>query len=164
MTGRNVLNHIEKNSQDMLFSCPPYFDLEVYSDKPNDASNQKEYGAFLDILRTAFTRAVDCLKDNRFAFIVVGDIRAKDGSYYRFHDHIKDIFCEAGCVLYNEMILAEPLGTLPQRVGRYMNNRKIGKCHQNILVFYKGDTSKIKDVFHTIEISEEITKTEEEQL
>ena len=159
--GRNVLNHIEKNSQDMLFSCPPYFDLEVYSDKPNDASNQKEYGAFLDILKTAFTRAVDCLKENRFAFIVVGDIRAKDGRYYRFHDHIKDIFCDAGCVLYNEMILAEPLGTLPQRVGRYMNNRKIGKCHQNILVFYKGDINKIKTIFKPIEISEEITKTEE---
>jgi hypothetical protein len=29
--GRNVLKHIEQNSQDLLFSCPPYFDLEVYS-------------------------------------------------------------------------------------------------------------------------------------
>jgi hypothetical protein len=28
--GQNVLKHIEKNSQDLLFSCPPYFNLEVY--------------------------------------------------------------------------------------------------------------------------------------
>jgi hypothetical protein len=152
--GRNVLKHIKPNSQDMLFSCPPYFDLEVYSDLPNDASNQESYEDFIKILRDAFTDAVICLKENRFAFIVVGDIRNKNGAYYRFHDHVKDIFTDAGMVLYNEMVLCEPLGTLPQRVGRYMNNRKIGKCHQNIFVFYKGDMSKIKSEFNEIDFTD----------
>ena len=39
--GQNVANHIEKETQDLLFSCPPYFDLEVYSDLENDASNTR---------------------------------------------------------------------------------------------------------------------------
>lgn len=50
-------------------------------------------------------------------------------------------------ILYNELVLVEPLGILPQRVTRFMQNRKIGKCHQNVLVFYKGDTAAIKKEF-----------------
>lgn len=47
----------------------------------------------------------------------------------------------------NHLILLDVLGTLPQRVSRYMNTRKIGKCHQNILVFFKGDIKQIKNIF-----------------
>ena len=142
--GQNVLKHIKPNSQDLLFSCPPYFDLEVYSDQENDASNQKDYESFLEIINNAFTDSIKCLKEDRFAVIVCGDIRQKNGYYRNFPNDIKNIFISNNCKLYNEMIYIEPLGTLPQRVRRYMNNRKIGKCHQNILVFYKGDIKNIK--------------------
>jgi len=150
--GQNVLKHVKEKSQDLLFSCPPYYDLEVYSDLPNDASNQASYEDFLKILDKGFTGAVKCLKDDRFAFIVVGDIRNKEGAYYRFHDHVKDIFTNAGMVLYNEMVLVESLGTLPQRARRYMSSRKIGKCHQNVFVFYKGNIKNIKSNYDKLEI------------
>ncbi|MDH6308097.1 DNA modification methylase [Dysgonomonas sp. PFB1-18] len=154
--GQNVLKHIGKGTQDLLFSCPPYFDLEVYSDKPNDASNQSTYKGFLEILDKAFTDALVCLKDDRFAAIVVGDIRDKQtGFYHDFVSDIKDIFKRNGAPLYNEMIIIEPIGTLPQRVQRYMKNRKVGKCHQNVLVFYKGDPDKIKDNYKLIEYASE---------
>lgn len=143
--GVNVLKHIPVASQDLLFSCPPYYDLEVYSELENDASNQESYEDFLKIIDKAFTGAIKCLKEDRFAVIVVGDIRDKKGFYYGFPDDIKNIFAKNGVQIYNEMIIAESLGTLPQRVGRYMNNRKIGKCHQNVLVFYKGNTKNIKN-------------------
>jgi hypothetical protein len=150
--GQNVLKHIKPNTQDLLFSCPPYFDLEVYSELENDASNQKEYKSFLAILEKAFTDSIKCLKDNRFAFIVVGDLRNKLGGYYNFPNDVKNIFIKNGMLLYNEMILVEPLGTLPQRVRRYMHNRKVGKCHQNILVFYKGDAKQIKNIYPKLDI------------
>ena len=149
--GQNVLKHIKEDSQDLLFSCPPYFDLEVYSDLKNDASNQKEYKDFLQILDNAFTGALKCLKDNRFAVIVVGDIRDKQGFYYGFADDVKNIFIRNGAKLYNEMIIAESIGTLPQRVGRYMHNRKVGKCHQNVLVFYKGQPKEIKKIYKKLD-------------
>jgi hypothetical protein len=38
--GCTILNHIEENTQDLLFSCPPYYDLEQYSKMEEDASNQ----------------------------------------------------------------------------------------------------------------------------
>jgi len=152
--GRNVLNYIEENSQDLLFSCPPYFDLEVYSDLENDASNQDTYEEFIEIIEDAFSKAVKCLKENRFAVITVGDVRDKDGFYYNFIDDIKRIFIKNGMKLYNELILIESIGTLPQRVGRFMEHRKIGKCHQNVLVFYKGNTKEIKNIFPKIEVDE----------
>lgn len=154
--GQNVGKHIKAGTQDMLFSCPPYFDLEVYSDDELDASNQGTYGEFMEIINNAFTSAIKCLKDNRFAVIVVGDVRDKNsGAYYDFVGDMKRLFIGNGMVLYNELVLVEPVGTLPQRVGRYMRNRKVGKCHQNVLVFYKGDTSVIASEFPELDCNVE---------
>ena len=150
--GQNVLKHIEEQSQDLLFSCPPYYDLEVYSDLENDASNQKTYEGFLQILKNAFTSSIKCLKENRFAVIVVGDVRAKDGFYYDFIGDVKRIFIDNGMRLYNELILIEMIGTLMLRVGASMKNRKIGKCHQNVLVFFKGDPKEIKNIYPDLQI------------
>ena len=55
--------------------------------------------------------------------------------------------------LYNEMILLDPLGTAPARANKYMKSRKVVKVHQNILVFYKGDTKKIKDNYKELDFS-----------
>lgn len=52
--GRNIRKHIEADTQDLLFSCPPYFDLEQYSNLPEDASNQRTYNAFMQILTEGF--------------------------------------------------------------------------------------------------------------
>ena len=159
--GRNVLNYIEENSQDLLFSCPPYFDLEVYSDLPNDASNQKEYQDFIDILDVAFTNAIKCLKDNRFAVITVGDVRDKKGFYYRFVDDIKDIFKRNNILLYNELILIQSVGNGALRANRYMGSRKVVKMHEQVLVFYKGDTKEIKNIFPKIEMEQNDEESED---
>lgn len=154
--GQNVANHLQPESQDLLFSCPPYFDLEVYSDLPNDASNQGSYEDFIGILRNAFSAALGCLKNDRFAVIVVGDVRnKKTGCYYDFCGDIKRIFRENGAELYNEIILVETGASTALRAGRYMESRKVAKMHQNILVFYKGNTKNIKSNFPKIEYASE---------
>ena len=149
--GRNVAKHVEADSQDLLFSCPPYYDVEVYSDLPNDASNQGTYEDFLQILRDAFHSAIGCLKNDRFAVVVVGDVRDKrTGCYYDFVGDVKRIFKEAGMPLYNEVVLIESGASTALRVANCMKTRKMVKCHQNVLVFYKGDTRKIKSHFPAI--------------
>ena len=161
--GRNLDRYVEPNSIDLVFSCPPYFDLEVYSDDQNDASNQGSYDEFLDILRTAFTKAVNCLKPNRFAAIVVGDVRCKKtGKYWNFPADIKNIFIDNGMVLYNDLVLVEPVGTARLRAARLFNaSRKMVKTHQNVLIFYKGDTKNIKANFPEV-VSEEDTHNSED--
>jgi hypothetical protein len=148
--GRNVHKHIEANSQDLLFSCPPYYDLEVYSDLDNDASNQETYEDFLLILDDAFKNAITCLKDDRFAVIVVGDIRDKQGYYYGFTDDIKNIFRKYGMPLYNELILLDNIGSAPMRANSFMKKRKVVKVHQNVLVFYKGNVENIKNNYKSL--------------
>nr|DAD63600.1 MAG TPA: Putative modification methylase [Caudoviricetes sp.] len=163
--GRNVANYFDADSQDMLFSCPPYFDLEHYSDLENDASNQKSYEEFIQILHNAFTTAIGCLKENRFAVIVVGDVRDKrTGFYYDFCGDIKRIFKDGGMSLYNEIILVEAGASTALRASRYMDTRKVAKMHQNILVFYKGNPKDIKKYFPKIEFTQdELTLFEKEQ-
>ena len=150
--GRNVAKHVGADSQDLLFSCPPYYDVEVYSDLPDDASNQGTYEDFLQILRDAFHSAIGCLKNDRFAVVVVGDVRDKrTGCYYDFVGDVKRIFKDAGMPLYNEAIVIESGASTILRASSYMKSRKIVKCHQNVLVFYKGDPRKIKSHFPAIE-------------
>jgi hypothetical protein len=154
--GQNVAQHLAPESQDLLFSCPPYYDLEHYSDDARDASNQETYEEFLKIIETAFTGAVKCLKNDRFAVVVVGDVRDKKTGFYRnFVDDVKRIFTGNGIALYNELILIETGASTALRAARYMESRKVAKMHQNILVFYKGDPRKIKDHFKKIEYASE---------
>lgn len=126
---------------DLVFSCPPYADLEVYSDDPQDISTL-EYKQFVEAYREIIKRAVSLLKNNRFAVFVIGEVREKKGGgFYRGFvvDTIK-AFEDAGARFYNEMLLLSPAGTLALRAGRaFSATRKVGKTHQNILVFCKGD-------------------------
>ena len=169
--GQNVDKYVGENTQDLIFSCPPYYDLEEYSKLENDASNQETYEDFIKILDNAFTKSIKTLKDNRFAVVIVGDLRNKDGYYYNFHEDIKFIFNKSGMPLYNEMILVEPIGLNAMRANSTMKSRKVPKVHQNVLVFYKpgeeipkiesiyrkvfvfhkGDPKDIKSNFNTIE-------------
>lgn len=154
--GQNVAQHFDPESQDMLFSCPPYYDLEVYSKDERDASNQGTYEEFIAILDKAFKAALTCLKPNRFAVVVVGDVRdKKTGFYYGFADDVKRIFKEGGASLYNEIILVETGASTALRASRYMESRKVAKMHQNVLVFYKGDPKDILANFPKIDYNPE---------
>lgn len=154
--GQNVGQHLEPESQDLLFSCPPYFDLEKYSDLPNDASNQGTYEEFIEILRNAFTSAIGCLKQDSFAVICVGDVRDKrTGVYYDFVGDVKQIFKDGGMILYNDIVLIEIGATAAIRAARYMETRKVVKMHQNVLVFYKGNPKDIKRNYKKIEYASE---------
>lgn len=158
--GQNVAKHIPPASQDLLFSCPPYFDLEHYSDLPNDASNQETYEDFLAILDNAFSASITCLKDNRFAVVVVGDIRDKKGAYRDFVGDVKRMFMGKGLALYNEIILINSPGTAALRANNGMRNRKVTKVHQNVLVFYKGDITHIQDHYGPVEVMDHESEDE----
>jgi len=129
---------------DFIFSCPPYADLEVYSDDPNDLSNMA-YPDFKSVYHEIIYSAVSMLKDNRFACFVVGDVRDKKGFYRNFPAHTIEAFQDAGMTLYNEAVLVTAVGSLPIRVSKQFGGyRKLGKTHQNVLIFYKGDPKAIK--------------------
>lgn len=127
---------------DMIFSCPPYADLEVYSDDPKDISTM-EYDEFLQVYKTIINKSCQRLKENRFAVFVVGDVRDKNGHYRNFVNDTIEAFKEAGLNYYNHIIYIQQSGSLCTRVRRQFNaSRKVGKNHQNVLVFTKGEIDK----------------------
>ncbi len=130
---------------DLIFSCPPYADLEVYSDDPRDLSTL-DYDAFIEAYRQIIRASVGMLRENRFAVFVVGDVRDKKGFYRNFVSDTIQAFEDAGAILYNEAILVTAVGSLPIRIAKQFEGyRKLGKTHQNVICCYKGDPKKIKD-------------------
>ncbi len=124
---------------DLVFSCPPYGDLENYSDDPRDLSAMDRH-AFVAAYKQIILRAVGKMKADTFACFVVGDFRDSRGFYRNFVSETIDCFEQAGARLYNEAILVTPVGTAAMRVTKqFESGRKLAKTHQNVLVFCKGD-------------------------
>lgn len=121
---------------DYLFTCPPYADLEVYSDLEGDISNMS-YSSFINIYKSIIEKSCNLLKENSFACFVVGEVRDKNGNYYGFVPDTIKIFQSCGMSFYNDAILLDQLGSASMRANNTMKNKKLVKVHQNILVFKK---------------------------
>lgn len=123
---------------DMIFSCPPYSDLEVYSDLEGDISN-KPYEDFIEIYNSIIKKTCSKLKKGGYAVFVVGDIRDKKTGFYKdFVSHTKQAFIKSGVFLYNEAILLQPLGTAMLRAAKiFQSGKKLTKVHENVLIFKK---------------------------
>ena len=132
---------------DMIFTCPPYYNLERYTKDERDLSNMPTYKDFLMKYAQILRYSSMMLDMDRFFVIVVSEIRNPEtGVYYGFVPDTIQILRESGLSYYNEIILENNIGSLPIRAPKYFNqSRKIGRHHQNILVFYKGDTKKISE-------------------
>jgi len=139
---------------DLIFSCPPYWNLERYSDDPADLSNmarEEFFAAYGAIIRGALAR----LRDDRFAVWVVGDVRDEDGGYVNLPGRTVEAFEAAGARFYNDAILVTAVGSLPVRVGRQFDiSRKLGRTHQNVMVFVRGDPRKATEACGAVEFGE----------
>lgn len=134
-------------------------DLEVYSEDPGDISNM-DYPEFLRAYRQIISLAVSRLRPDSFAVWVIGEVRDKQGLCRGFVPDTIAAFEEAGTRLYNEAVLITAVGSLPLRAGKqFRASRKLGKGHQSVLVFAKGDPRKAADGAGeiTMELPDEIT-------
>ena len=135
----NINKTFKDVKADLIFSCPPYVDLEVYSDDKNDLSNM-DYNSFLVNYKKIIEKSCSLLNNDAFACFVVGEVRDKKGYYYNFVGETINAFLDSGLKFYNEAILVTMVGSLPLRAGKgFSVSRKLGKTHQNVLVFVKGD-------------------------
>lgn len=152
--------HAKGIQADMVFSCPPYADLEVYSKDPADLSNMG-YAEFIEAYREIIKKSVATLKQDRFACFVVGEVRDKNGIYRNFVGDTIQAFIDAGASYYNEAILVTNIGSLAIRAAEaFTKSRKLGKTHQNILIFVKGDPRKATAACGTVEIDPALFETE----
>jgi DNA modification methylase len=141
-----VLNSLDSEKYDLVFTCPPYYDLERYSDSHRDLSNMGD-DEFDETYFRILDKSAQKLKNNRFFIVVVSEVRevSKTGNYkigkYRGLVSKTIKACEeAGLHFYNDMILFNSQHQAARVVDTYFKrNRKVASVHQNILVFVKGN-------------------------
>lgn len=130
-----VLNGLSKEF-DFVFSCPPYADLEVYSDLDGDISNMP-YLEFMKAYEEIIAKSCNLLKSGGYACFVVGEVRDKKGNYIGFVPDTINAFRKCGMKFYNEAILLNPIASASMRANGNMKSQKLVKVHQNVLVFKK---------------------------
>ena len=121
---------------DLVFSCPPYADLEVYSKLEGDISNMN-YENFMITYESIIAKSCLLLKSGGYACFVVGEVRDKKGNYIGFVPDTIKAFTKCGMEYYNEAILLNAIASASMRANGNMKSKKLVKVHQNILVFKK---------------------------
>lgn len=130
---------------DFVMTCPPYYDLEVYSDGDGDISAM-DWDGFLAAYRTIIAECAARLKPDRFAAIVIGEVRDKKTKNGGLRGLVPETIraCEdAGLEFYNDAILITPMGTVQMAcINPFKKTRKLGRTHQYVLIFCNGDVRK----------------------
>ena len=127
---------------DFIFSCPPYYDLEVYCDDPNDLSNMT-HNEFNQVYESIINKSCKLLMNNRYACFVVGNCRDKNGYMMDLVGTTIRSFEKAGLKFYNDIVLRNSYASASMRAKGNMRYKKVVKVHQNVLVFVKGNPKEI---------------------
>jgi DNA modification methylase len=140
---------------DMVFTCPPYYKVEKYVDydgnPPNGEINaMSTYEEFRDTLFKGFKKAIDHLNENCFFIAMVGDSRDADGAYYGIEAEVELFLKSQGLHLYNKIVYLECAFTRLAQMKNTIDSRKFPKQEQKIIIAYKGDMSKIKELYPSI--------------
>tara|TARA_R100001530_G_scaffold7867_1_gene8417 strand:- start:1 stop:906 length:906 start_codon:yes stop_codon:yes gene_type:complete len=122
---------------DFVFTCPPYFNLEKYTDLDGDLSNKEKYEDFIICYKDIIKKSCSRLKNECYACFVVGEIRDKNGVYLGFVPDTIKIFTELGMQYYNEAIFLTVSASASIRANGNMKSKKLVKTHQNVLIFKK---------------------------
>lgn len=158
---RNI-DKLANGEYDFIFTCPPYGNLEKYSDDEADISNMND-DDFDKSYAQILAKSVSMLKQDRFACIVVGNYRDKKGFLRDLVGITVRAMENAGAKYYNDFVFVTPYGSLPVRAGKaFKASRKCGKTHQYVLTFVKGDPKKASNRLGEVKIPDMSTYQDNE--
>jgi hypothetical protein len=125
-------------SADLLFTCPPYYGLEKYSDDPVDLSAMT-YADFDRSYATILAGAARALRPNRWAVIVTGDVRDGRGQLHDLRGSTITAAEHAGLHYTSGAVLLNMIGSVSMFAGRtFAGTRTLSRVHQDVLVFCNG--------------------------
>lgn len=123
---------------DFSYTCPPYWNVEIYSDDPKDLSNAPTYEQFLCGIEKVLKISYEILKSNSFCAWVVGNFREKkSGTMFHFNGDVVRLAEKIGFVLWDEVIWWGASDAAYRRIGKFVKNRKIIRVHEYVEVFKK---------------------------
>lgn len=140
---------------DMVFTCPPYYKVEKYVDydgnpPAGEINAMSTYEEFRETLFKGYKKAIDHLNDNCFFIAMVGDSRDANGAYYGMEAETELFLKSQGLHLYNKIVYLECAFTRLAQMKVTIDYRKFPKQEQKIIIAYKGDMSKIKELYPSI--------------
>jgi hypothetical protein len=135
------LSETEDNSIDFSLTCPPYYNLEQYSDLPNDLSNLPDYDTFNQAMLKCAHSHIRVLKPGAFVCFVVGDFRMggnkDENELISFSSDTIRNFKEAGFMLWQSVILSKNFASAACRSTTSWKGSKLIPRHEYLLVFRK---------------------------
>jgi DNA modification methylase len=130
-------NYKPEKKYNFSFTCPPYYDLELYSNLSGDLSNCKDYETYLIELKKVVKNVYDCLKENSFSVWVVGNFRDISGKLEHLNGDLVRIAKEVGFIMWDEIIWEGASNVALTRCGKFEKNRKSVRMHEYVLIFKK---------------------------
>lgn len=150
---RDTMQQHPDGSFDMALGCPPYYDLEEYSENEADLSNM-DTADFEAAMADTLAIVDQKLRDDRFACFIVGSARDRHGDLR----DMKTLMINAapdGWKLANDAVLVTQVGSGRFRASRGFNGgRSLIRRHQDILVFVKGDRKRAVKRLHEVHVSQ----------
>jgi DNA modification methylase len=131
---KSEYNHI---LADLIFTCPPYWNIEKYPSSEGQLSDINNYDSFLLRLKSIMEKSCWHLKQGGYAVIVAGDFRIK-GRLISFHNDVinvmKEIKMNPHDIIINQTVT---YNRATQRFGACKKTKITSKVHEYILVFKK---------------------------
>lgn len=126
---------------DFVFSCPPYYNLEMYTKIAGDLSGFPTYEKFLEVYATIVRRVCESMRSNHICMFVVANLRDKSNgnSQLPFHSDTLRAFMSCGMLLHQDAVLYLEKGSAAMRARRITSaGSKLAITHQNVCIFSNG--------------------------
>ncbi len=121
---------------DVALTCPPYHDLEKYSDQPDDMSNMRSYAEFRAGIMFCARAHRKLMKPKSFVCIIVGPFRDKKTSeLIDLPAHTVEEFQDAGFYYHQQIVLSKNFGSAAKRSTNAWKGHKLVPIHEFLLVF-----------------------------
>jgi len=121
---------------DFSYTCPPYWNMEVYSNLPDDISNANTYQEFLSGMKKALISTYKALKPGTLSIWVVGNFR-QGHRLIHFNGDLIHKAEEVGFQLHDEIIFWGGSGRAGLRSGNFVKNRKSVRIHEYVIILKK---------------------------
>ena len=135
--GDSTVYPVEEDAFDFSYTCPPYYDLEIYSDLKDDLSAFGTYDDFLVGIKASLEATYRALRPGSMAVWVVGNFRDKKGDLRHFNGDVARLGKEVGFHLHDELIFWGASGVAASRSGQFECNRKSVRVHEYLVIFRK---------------------------
>lgn len=138
MDCKNIKEAYKDNVADLVFTCPPYWDLEKYESTDGQLSDIQNYDEFMNALVDRLEVATDILKKDKYMCVVIGDFR-RNGKYYTLHaDLIHKMERIKNLKLHDVIVIQNlPLHTAAFYFGSAKKQKHTAKAHEYLLVWKK---------------------------